>query len=178
MAENATLARPYARAAFEFARDAKALAGWGDLLATAAVVVTDERFAALIGSPEPGPAALAGVVLDIAGGSADEHGRNFVRLLAQNRRLALLPEIAAQFARLRAEVENTVDVEVASALPLTGEQTEQLARALTRRLNRRVRLHASVDPSLIGGAVVRAGDFVLDGSLKGRLERLAQSMTN
>lgn len=182
MAEDATLARPYARAAFEFAQDAKALAGWGELLATAAVVAADDRFAALIGNPKLGPAELADFVLDIvgdiAGDTAAEPGRNFIRLLAQNQRLGLLPQIAAQYAQLRADVENTADVEVVSAFALTAEQSGKLTRALTRRLQRSVRLHASVDASLIGGAIVRAGDLVIDGSLRGRLERLAQAMTN
>lgn len=178
MAESATVARPYARAAFEFAQGAKALARWGDLLETAAMVVRDARVTALLGNPKVTTLALADFVLDIAGEKADEHGRNFVRLLAQNQRLALLPEIAAQYALLRAAAENTVDVEVVSAIALSEAETEKFARALTRRLNRIVRLHPSVDPSLLGGAVVRAGDFVLDGSLKGKLERLGQSMAN
>jgi len=142
------------------------------------MVVRDARVTALLGNPKVTTLALADFVLDIAGEKADEHGRNFVRLLAQNQRLALLPEIAAQYALLRAAAENTVDVEVVSAIALSEAETEKFARALTRRLNRIVRLHPSVDPSLLGGAVVRAGDFVLDGSLKGKLERLGQSMTN
>jgi len=178
VAEGATVARPYARAAFEFAQGAKALARWGDLLDTAAVVVGDARFAALLGNPKVTTLALADFVIDIAGDKADEHGRNFVRLLAQNQRLALLPEIAVQYALLRAEVENTVDVEIVSAIALTPADTDKFTRALTRRLKRSVRLHPRVDPGLIGGAVVRAGDFVLDGSLKGKLERLGQSMAN
>lgn len=178
MAESATVARPYARAAFEFAQGSKALARWSDLLDVAAAVVRDGRFAALLGNPKVTAAALADFVLGIAGDRADEHGRNFLQLVAQNRRLALLPEIAAQYAQLRAEAENTVDVEIVSAIALSPADTEKFTRALTRRLNRVVRLHASVDPGLIGGAIVRAGDLVLDGSLKGRLERLGQTMTN
>lgn len=178
MAESATVARPYARAAFEFAQGAKALARWSDLLDAAAMVVRDERVGALLGNPRVTALALAGFVLEIAGGQADEHCRNFVQLLAQNQRLALLPEIAAQFALLRAEVENTVDVEIVSAIELSPADTEKFTRALTRRLNRIVRLHPSVDPGLIGGAIVRAGDLVLDGSLRGKLERLGESMTN
>ncbi len=178
MAEVATIARPYARAAFEYAQDAKALARWGDLLDTAAAVAAQPGFGALIGNPRVSSAALADLVLDIAGDKADAHGRNFVQLLAQNRRLALLPEIARQYALLRAAAENTVDVEITSAMALTPEETEKFARALTRRLNRVVRLHPQVDASLIGGAIVRSGDLVLDGSLKGRLERLSQTMTN
>lgn len=178
MAESATVARPYARAAFEFAQGARALARWGDLLETAATVVRDERFAALLGNPKVTTLALADIVIDIAGERADGHGGNFVRLLAQNQRLALLPEIAVQYALLRAQVENTVDVEIVSAIALTPADTEKFTHALTRRLNRVVRLLPSVDPGLLGGAVIRAGDFVLDGSVKGKLERLGQSMAN
>lgn len=178
MAEVATIARPYARAAFEFAQDARALPRWGELLDVAAAVAAEPAFDALIGNPKVTPAALADLVLGIAGDKADGHGRNFVQLLAQNQRLALLPEIARQYALLRAAAENTVDVEITSAMALTPEETEKFARALTRRLNRVVRLQPRVDASLIGGAIVRSGDFVLDGSLKGRLERLGQTMTN
>ena len=99
-----------------------------------------------------------------------------MQLLADNGRLAALPQIAEQYAALRAEVENTVDVTVTSAMPLTPEQSEKLSKALTARLKRTVRLSTHVDPALIGGAVVKAGDFVVDGSLRGRIERLGNTM--
>ena len=121
-------------------------------------------------------AELVGFVLELCGAAGDEKARNFVQLLADNGRLLLLPQIAAQYAALRADVENTVDVTVTSALPLTAEQGAKLSDALTRRLRRTVRLNTTVDPSLIGGAVVRAGDFVVDGSLRGRIERLGNTM--
>lgn len=185
MAESATLARPYARAAFEHARDAKALPAWSSLLSAGAAMVDDERFAALIGNPHLSSGELARAILDVAGKAAGSapadtgtDAANFVNLLAQNGRLALLPEIAAQYEQLRAGVENTVDVEIVSALPLTTEQEKMFVDALTKRFKRTVRLTASVDPALIGGALVRSGDFVLDGSLRDRLTRLAQTMTN
>lgn len=176
MADAATLARPYARAAFEHAHAAQQLAAWGDLLAKASAVIGDERVAPLVGNPHVKRVELVDFVLDIAGGAGNERAHNFVRLLADNGRLDVLPEIAAQYAALRAEVENTVDVTVTSAMPLTAEQSDKLTQALTRRLRRTVRLHAAVDPALVGGAVVRAGDFVVDGSLRGRIERLANTM--
>lgn len=185
MAESATLARPYARAAFEHSRAAKALPAWSALLSAGAATVTDERFASLIGNPHLEPEQLARAILDVAGEAAGSapadtgtDAANFVNLLAENGRLALLPEIAKQYEQLRAAVENTVDVEIVSALPLTSEQEKMFTDALTKRLKRTVRLHASVDPALIGGALVRAGDFVLDGSLRERLQRLSQTMTN
>ena len=176
MADEATIARPYARAAFEHAHAAGQLAAWGELLERASVVLADERVHALVGNPHVQRAALVEFVVDLAGASGNEKAANFIRLLADNGRLALLPQIATQYAELRAEVENTVDVTVTSAMPLTAEQSEKLTQALTRRLRRTVRLSATVDPSLIGGAVVQAGDFVVDGSLRGRVERLGNIM--
>ena len=104
--------------------------------------------------------------------------QNFVRVLAENHRLLLLPEIAAHYEVLRSAVENTVDVDVVSAVPLDAAQTEKLKQALSTRLKRQVRMQNSVDATLLGGAVVRAGDLVIDGSLKGRLERLATDLTS
>ena len=176
MADIATIARPYARAAFEHAHAAGQLAPWGELLARAGLAVEDERVASLIGNPHVQRADLVALIGEVAGAAGDEKAHNFIQLLADNGRLASLPQVAAQYAALRAEVENTVDVTVTSALPLTAEQSDKLAQALTRRLRRTVRLSATVDPSLIGGAVVRAGDFVIDGSLRGRVERLANTM--
>ena len=175
MADAATIARPYARAAFEHAHAAGQLAPWGEMLARAGAAVEDERVAALIGNPHVPRAELVALVAEVAG-AADDKSRNFVQLLADNGRLAALPQVAVQYAALRAEVENTVDVTVTSALPLTAEQSDKLVQALSRRLRRTVRLTATVDPSLIGGAVVRADDLVIDGSLRGRVERLANTM--
>ena len=180
MADIATIARPYARAAFEHAHAAGQLAPWGEMLSRAGAAVADERVEPLIGNPHVQRADLVALLVEVAGASDDDSGdqkaRNFVRLLADNGRLAALPQIAEQYAVLRAEVENTVDVTVTSALPLTAEQSDKLVQALSRRLRRTVRLTATVDPSLIGGAVVRAGDFVIDGSLRGRVERLGNTM--
>ena len=176
MADIATIARPYARAAFEHAHDAGQLAPWGEMLARAGAAVADERVEPLIGNPHVQRADLVALIVEVAGAAGDGKARNFIQLLADNGRLAALPQVAEQYAALRAEVENTVDVTVTSALPLTAEQSDKLAQALTRRLRRTVRLAATVDPSLIGGAVVRAGDFVIDGSLRGRVERLANTM--
>lgn len=171
MAENATIARPYARAAFDYARAGNGLAAWSGLLASASAAISDPRVAPLVGNPHVKASELVSFLLELAGANG-EHERNFVQLLADNRRLDLLPEIAAQYEAMRAEVENTVDVTVTSAQPLTAEQSAKLSAVLAKRLKRVVRLHAEVDPQLIGGAVVRAGDFVVDGSLRGRVERL------
>lgn len=176
MAEKATIARPYARAAFDYASEHRAFAAWTQLLATAAVVVTDAKVAPLLSHPSVAPADLAAMIADLAGESADENGRNFLGMLANNRRLALLPEIAAMYEILRAEAESVADVEVTSAVRLNAKQRQRLTGALKKRLKRDVRLHESVDKSLIGGAIVRSGDLVIDGSLRSQLERMANAL--
>jgi F-type H+-transporting ATPase subunit delta len=177
MAEKATIARPYARAAFQFAHEHGRLPQWSQLLQAGAAVAADGRVARLLGSPHVGVDELAALFVEAAGEAADQHGRNFISAVAHNGRLGLLPEIASQYEALRAEVENVVDVELAAAMPVEPAQQERLVAALKRRLGRDIRIHTRIDASLIGGAVVRAGDLVIDGSLKGRLERLSSAMT-
>jgi F-type H+-transporting ATPase subunit delta len=222
MAELSTIARPYARAAFESARAIAGLSEWSTALARAAAVVQDERVGALIGNPRVQEAELTQMIFELATGvaaaslaavpaatssssaavpsraktrgagpagrkaaaaaapqatSSRQELRNFLQLLAQNRRLPLLPEIAAQFESLRADAENFATVEVCSARALTSEQAQRLQRALERRLQRTVRLHTRIDPALIGGAVVQYGDFVVDGSLRRALERMGSEIS-
>jgi F-type H+-transporting ATPase subunit delta len=178
VAERATIARPYAKAAFEYARDAKAFAEWSQALQTAAEIVTDSRVGPLTKNPQWLAADLVSLITDVAGAKLDAGMQNFVRVLAENHRLLLLPEIAAHYELLRSEVENTVDVDLVSAVPLNVAQADKLKQALSTRLKRQVRMRTSVDASLLGGAVLRAGDLVIDGSLKGRLERLATELTS
>jgi F-type H+-transporting ATPase subunit delta len=178
VAERATIARPYAKAAFEYARAANAFAAWSQGLKAAAEIVADPRVAPLTKSPEWSASDLATLIIDVAGAKLDAGMQNFVRVLAENHRLLLLPEISAQYEQLRSVVENTVDVEVVSAVPLDAAQAGKLERALSTRLKRKVRMRNSVDAALLGGAVVRAGDLVIDGSLRGRLERLATDLTS
>ena len=177
MADKSTIARPYAKAAFEEARDRKQLGPWSDALHISAAVVGDARVEALLGNPRVTPEELAALVIEIAGQQLGEEGRNFVRTLAGNRRLALLPEISTLFDELKSEAEGIVDVTVTSAAPLDDSQQRKLAAALERRLGRSVRLQCATDPALIGGAVLRAGDLVIDGSLRARLERIAYELT-
>jgi F-type H+-transporting ATPase subunit delta len=177
MAERITTARPYAKAIFSLARQGNTLAATAASLTRAAEVVADPRVHALLGSPHVTPAQLAELVIGVTGSALDEHARNFVSLLAQNRRLGFLPEIAALFEQMKAEVENAVDVEVVAASRLTPDQESRYAAALQKKLGRTVRLHTKVDGSLLGGAVLKAGDLVIDGSIRGRLERLATDLT-
>jgi F-type H+-transporting ATPase subunit delta len=177
MAERITTARPYAKAIFALARQNGSLAATAEGLVLGARVVADPAVHALLGSPHVTAAQLAELVNGIAGTKLDENGRNFVTLLAQNRRLGFLPEITALFEQMKAEVENAVDVEVTSATALSPDQESRYAAALQKKLGRTVRLHTKVDQGLLGGAVLRAGDLVIDGSIKGRLERLATELT-
>jgi len=176
VAERATIARPYAKAAFEYARDAKAFADWSQGLKAAAEIVSDPRLALLTKSPQWSQADLVSIIADVAGAKLNPAMQNFVRVLAENHRLLLLPEIGAHFEELRAAVENTVDVEVISAIELNGAQADKLVHALSARLKRTVRMQNTLDTTLLGGAIVRAGDWVIDGSLKGRLQRLATEL--
>jgi F-type H+-transporting ATPase subunit delta len=177
MADRLTIARPYARAAFEEARKNGGLAPWSDALQAAAIVVKDPRVAGLLDNPRVRPEELAQLVDDIAARALGEHGANFVRTLADNHRLGLLPEIAQLFGTLKDDAEGVADVTVTSAAPLDEAQRGRIGAALERRLKRKVRPHFQTDPALIGGAVLRAGDLVIDGSLRTRLERIAYELT-
>jgi F-type H+-transporting ATPase subunit delta len=176
MAEKSTIARPYAKALFELALARKKLAESSEALARAAAVVRDERVRVLLTSPHVTPEQLAELVTSIAGAKLDDDGHNFIRVLAQNRRLGFLPEIAAIYEQLKAEEENTVDVTVSSAVPLDAGLQRKFVEALKARLQRDVRLHCETDKNLLGGAVLRAEDLVIDGSLRGRLERLGAEL--
>ncbi len=177
MADRLTIARPYARAAFEEARTDRRLGPWSQALRVGAEVVKDPRVLALLGNPHVTPEQLAQLVIGIAGPQLGEHGENFVRTLAANRRLAYLPEISALFDALKDDAEGAADVTLTSASALNEAQQRQLIAALEKRLKRKIRLHSETDPKLIGGAVLRAGDLVIDGSLRTRLERIAYELT-
>jgi F-type H+-transporting ATPase subunit delta len=177
MADKTTIARPYARAAFEEAKGDSRLAPWSQALRTGAAVMQDARVQNLLGNPHVTPAQLAELVSGIAGEQLDDDGRNFVKTLAENRRLGYLPEISRMFDELKDASEGIVDVTVTSAAPLDEQQKRVLSEALTRRLKREVRLHAVTDASLIGGAVLRAGDLVIDGSIRSKLEQIAYELT-
>jgi F-type H+-transporting ATPase subunit delta len=177
VAERATIARPYARAAFEVARDTGTLADWSAGLKLAAEIVADARVADLATNPEVTTAEVAALIDSVGGERLSEPVRNFIGVLADNHRLLLLPEVIGHFEAERAALEHTVDVEVVSAVPLDAAQTEKLSAALAMRFKRRVRMHNSVDPALLGGALIRAGDTIIDGTLKGRLARLEATLS-
>lgn len=178
MAEKATIARPYARAAFAYARKGNILAAWSDALGAAAAVVSDARVKKMIGNPKISAKQLVDFIAEILSGKADSNVRNFLDELVRNRRLALLPQVAAMYEAMRNEIENVADVQVTSAVALDEAQRQRLATALKKRLQKEVRLQCSVDAGLIGGAVIRSDDLVIDGSLRAKLERLTSVMTH
>jgi F-type H+-transporting ATPase subunit delta len=177
MAERATVARPYARAAFAYAKETGRLAQWSAWLARARETVASDEFQGLQHGPGVRSGEVTELIADVAGETLDDHGRALLGLLAENGRIDYLPEIAEQFEELVAEDQNVTDVEIVSAVPLDARQTARLANSLRSRLGREVRLHCRIDAGLIGGAVVRAGSLLIDGSLKGKLTRLETELT-
>lgn len=178
MAELSTLARPYARAAFEFARDKGQLDAWSSALAVAAAVSRDERVASVLASPAHTAQQLAETVNGLCGEDLNTDQQNFIQVLAANKRLPLIPEIAGLFEHHKAEHERSVDVTVTSAYPLEEATEQSLAQVLTKKLEREVKVATEVDQSLIGGVLIRAGDLVIDGSVRGRLNKLSEAMNS
>ncbi|MCW4454475.1 F0F1 ATP synthase subunit delta [Flavobacterium sp. MXW15] len=175
MSQALTLARPYARAAFAIARDEGKFAPWSDALAFSAHVAADPRVSALLSNPELG---RDDAVALLAPESAGESYGRFLSLLAEARRLPQLPEIAGMYEQLRADAEHVVKATVTSAAELSASELDNLKAALRKRFGREVEVRTAVDASLIGGAVIDAGDVVIDGSLKGKLSRLQNALAH
>ena len=173
MSELSTLARPYADAVFRMAQGENDLAGWSSRVASLAMIVSDAQVARLIADPAVSSGRVAGLVIDVAGTSLGERGANFVKVLAENGRLTVLPEISVQFESLKANAESTVEATITSAHELTQAQLDELVAGLKSRFNRAVTVQVAVDAELIGGAVIAIGDQVIDGSVKGRLQRMS-----
>jgi len=183
MAENIGIARPYAEAVFQLARESRQLTGWSDALHAAALAVGDAGLERLIDSPKADTAQLADIVADVArqgAGNAVDGAQlgNLLRLLAENGRLPLLGDIAAQFDKLKTDVENSVDVVLTAAAPVDDAQQTKIREALKRRFGREINLQFKLDENLIGGARLQADDLVIDGSIRTGLDKMASSLTN
>ena len=176
MSETLTLARPYARAAFESARTGNTLSAWSQKLGFAAQAVSDPRLNALIGDPRLGNAELAGLLLP-PDDAADSAFAGFLNLLVENHRIVLLPEISALFEELKRDAEHVLKVTLRSAVEVPMAQADAIKVALKKRFGREIELEQRIDPSAIGGAVIDAGDVVIDGSVRGRLARLESALT-
>jgi len=176
MAEAITIARPYANAVFAIANDKGELKSWSDLLAVLAQAVAVPNMQSVISSPSVSDEQVVGLLAEVAGELMSEDAQHFLALLAENNRLMLLEYIAVIFEELRAEAEQVMTADVTTARALTSEQESNIAAALKKRLGRDVTLNSSVDESLLGGAIIRAGDLIIDGSALGKLNRLANAI--
>lgn len=172
MAEFLTLARPYAKAAFAYASEQNAVDSWSTALQLLSAAVQDEAFSAYLNRPELTPAEQVGLFAKVLGNEQTAAVSNFLTLLADNGRLALLPEIETEYEQLKSQNNKTVDVVIESAFPLDSVQEQKLAHALEKRLNSAVKVTVEVNPALIAGVVIRAGDQVIDDSALNKLEKM------
>lgn len=176
MSEAITTARPYAQAAFDEAQKLNALKAWSEMLLALAVAVNHPDMRAVVTNPRVSKKQVEGLVEALIGGSASAQQRNFVRVLADNQRLLLLPEIAGIFETLKAEAEKTVNVVVDSAFELSAAQRDKIVSSLKKRMGREIKLVCQVNKELLGGIVIRAGDKVIDGSARTRLGEMANAL--
>jgi len=177
MAEKTTIARPYALAMFASAKEKGQMVKVAEALQIAAAAVSDPKLASLIGNPGVEEDKITALLIDVCGDRASTEVGNFFKLLAEYDRLTVLPEIADLFESYRAEEEKTVEAEVVSAVKLSDAQKTSIAKGLKKRLGREVTLQCSIDKSLIGGAIIRAGDLVIDGSITSQLSKLGQALS-
>lgn len=177
MAEAITIARPYAVGVFALAKERGDFDHWSEMLETAATVASDPAMKTLIGTPLVDRERLADLFIEICGERLDEQGQNLVRLLIHHRRLDLLPTIAAHYKALRNEAEGVVEVRITTARPLDDTLRTKLVDGLGRRLGRTIEVTSEdTDEQLLGGAIVRAGDLVIDGSARGQLKRMTSAL--
>jgi len=174
MSELATLARPYAEAAFKRAKETGNSQEWSDALAFLSVAIQDTDLSAIINNPKVSEDRLVQLMQEICQDQVKGEGLNLLKLLIENSRLYLAPQIAELFESYKAEDEGYVDVDVVTAYALTKAEEQSFASSLKKKLNKDVNIHASVDNSLIGGFLVKAGDSVIDGSISGQLQQLAK----
>ncbi len=178
MSSLTTLARPYAKAAFGLAQAGNDLAGWDDMLTLAGAIAADESVAGLLENPHVGGTRVVKLLADIGGEHFHDKFRDFISVLGANSRLPLLPEITVLYHGLRQRAEKRLHVRVVSAVPLEKDQSSRLRGALAKRFESEIELVNEIDPGVLGGAVIYAGDQVIDGSLLGRLRRLEQDLSH
>ncbi len=178
MSSLTTLARPYAKAAFELAQEDNGLAQWDEMLSLAGAMAAEKSMAGLLESPHVTSAQAVQIIAEAGGEAFNDRFRDFLSVLAGNGRLPLLPEVTVLYQRLRADAEKRLSVRVVSAIALDDDQAERMKAALARRFERKIELNSEIDPGVIGGAVVYAGDQVIDGSLRGRLQKLSNNLSN
>ena len=176
-----TLARPYAKAAFSLAQDGKSgsseLTAWQSMLQLASQIASDEQLADVLVSPLVSPAQAVSLITSAGGDNFDERFSAYLGVLGDNRRLPLLPEIAVLFVRLKQQAEQQLQVRVVSATPLNDDQVKRMSEALARRFDCAIEFESEIDPDVLGGAVIYAGDQVIDVSLRGRLDKLTNALS-
>jgi len=178
MAEASTIARPYAQAVFDLAKGKKGLSGWSKQLNSLSAIVSDSQINALISNPSVESGQLTELILSIAADNLDKEGKNLVKVLAENGRLDVITEIAGIFEDLKNESEKTVQAEVLTAFKLDEKQISTLQAALKKRLGCEVEITSRIDKSIIGGAIIRAGDMIIDGSVTAQLDRLSGELSH
>lgn len=176
MAELTTLARPYALAVFELAKSQKKFPQWSETLKDLLAIIRHESVAQIVKSVKISKQQLASLLRDICGSNIDEQGKNLISLLVENGRLQLLEEIRVVYEILRAEAESVIEAEIITAYPLDNTQSSKMSKALKAKLGRNIKIVSKIDKSIIGGAIIRAGDLVIDGSVSGRIAKLGQAM--
>jgi F-type H+-transporting ATPase subunit delta len=176
MSELATIARPYAAAVFKRAKETHATAKWSQSLAFMSAVLKNEDISVVIDNPKVSKQRLSALMLDICQEHVNQENENFLKLLVLNNRLGLLPSIAELFEAYKAEDEGYVDVEVYTAYALSKDAKQDVMTTLEKTLGKKIHMNVTVDKSLIGGILVRAGDRVIDGSIRGRLQQLAKRL--
>ena len=172
MSELTTIARPYAKAAFDFAVESQAVASWNDMLNFAGEVAKNNDIVAFLAGSHS-PEATSDVFIKVCGEQLNENGQNFIKVLAENGRLVALPAVAELFEELKAQYENEIEVDVTSATEITEAHQTSLAASLEKRLARKIKLNCAVDSSIVGGLYIKAGDTVIDATLRGKLEKLS-----
>ncbi len=176
MSDFTTAARPYANAVYDLAHEKDALDSWGDALANLAAVVSDAQMSKLLDDPDSGKSQKGELIIQVLGDKLNEQQQNLVKLMAENGRLKIMPDVLEQFEVARAKAENKVDAEVISAFELSEQQTSELVNTLKNKLGCEVTLTTTIDESLIGGVIIKAGDTIIDASMKSQLDSLALSL--
>ena len=175
-ADNTTIARPYAGAIFDLADEKGAFDQWSEMLELLSAVVVDPAMAEIISNPNLGQENTEQLITDVVGDKLSNEGQNLVKLLIENKRLQVLPEITLLFNQLKSEKEGTLEIEIVSAFDIDEAQQQKLADALKSKLGKEVKLETEKDPTLMGGVKIRAGDLVIDGSVKHKIARLATEL--
>jgi len=178
MSEFSTAARPYAKAVFELAQTDGDLSTWSDTLGLLSAVASNDDMRKVLETPSVSPQGKSDKLVAVCGDKLSDKAQNFIKLLAENDRLALLEDVAKQFEELKADSEGVVEATVRSAMELDESQKTRIAEALGKRLNLKVKVVCVLDETLLGGAVIQANDLVIDGSIKGKLEKLDQALAH